>query len=74
MALDAAAITALANDLKSAKIACGAVENPALDALCLAEANAFATFVKKADVLPLGLPPLTAPPGGGPVTGKGTLT
>lgn len=73
--LDAAAILALANDLKSAKIACGAADNPALTALCTAEASAFATFVKKAEVDPTALPtPLTAPPGGGPVTGKGKLT
>lgn len=71
MALDAAAIAALAFDLKEAKKACGAVENPALLALCLDEATAFANFVKKATVVPTLL---VAPPGGGPVTGTGTVT
>lgn len=71
MSLDATAIAALANDLKAAKIACGAADNPALTALCLAEANAIATFVKKGTVLPTLL---VAPTGGGPVTGTGTIT
>lgn len=48
MSLDAAAVTALANDLKAAKVACGAVSNPALVALCLAEATAIQAFVLKA--------------------------
>lgn len=69
MALDSAAVLALANDLKAAKIACGAADNPALAALCIAEANAISTFVKKADVLPL--PALASSTG--PVTGVGSL-
>lgn len=71
MSLNAAAILALANALKSAKITCGAADNPALSALSVAEANAIATFVKGAIVTPTLL---LAPPGGGAVTGTGTLT
>lgn len=71
MSLDTAAINALAADLKTAKITCGAVDNPALTALCLAEAQAIAAFVKKATVVPTLL---VAPTGGGPVTGTGTIT
>lgn len=72
MSLDATAIAALATDLKNAKIACGAMENAALDTICLAEATAIVNCIKNhAVVTPLLL---VAPPGGGPVTGTGTLT
>ena len=72
--LDAAAIAQYVASKKQAMIICGAVDNPALDALMLAEAIALVALIKHADVLPTALPtPLTAPPGGGPVTGKGTL-
>lgn len=75
MSLDAVAIVALANDLKAAKIACGAADNPALAALCLAEANAISTFVKKGSVEPLAAPdPDAMKAGATPVTGKAKIT
>lgn len=74
MSLDATAIAALAQDLKAAKIACGAVDNARLTALCLAEANAIATFVKKGDVVPRVLPdPDAMAAGPNPVTGKAKI-
>ncbi len=72
MALDATAIAALATALKDAKIACGAVDNAALTALCTAEATAIATFVKKAEVDTTGGLLISAAPGS-PVTGTAAI-
>lgn len=52
-----------------------ALDNEALTALCQAIAEALIEEVTTHGVVsPLGLPtPLTAPPGGGPVTGTGKI-
>lgn len=72
MPLDA---TTLANAMKTALLAdagTGAINNPALDKTCLAIATAVVAHITSAAVvLPLLL---VAPPGGGPVTGTGTVT
>lgn len=68
MAYDATAIAALAQGLKDAKIACGAVDNPLLTALCLAEATAIAEFVAKGTVAVV----TSCPAGAG--TGTGSVT
>jgi hypothetical protein len=49
----------------------GAVDGPALTAMCDELAAAVVDEIKLATVLPVLL---VAPPGGGPVTGVGTIT
>lgn len=61
--------------IQNAFVAGGAVPgNPLLIAMSAAFAQGIIDELGHADVDPLGTPPLTAPPGGGPVTGKGKIT
>lgn len=61
----------LAGTIKSAFVAAGAADNAATTAMANALALAIVNEVKEAVVTPTLL---VAPPGGGPVTGTGTLT
>lgn len=61
--------------LQAAHVAIGAVPGPNLTLLCDGVAAAIvAELTVNGEVLPSGAPPLNAPPGGGPVTGKGVIT
>jgi len=61
--------------LQAAHVAIGAVPGTALTTLCDGIAAAIVTeLTANGEVLPTGVPPLNAPPGGGPVTGKGVIT
>lgn len=73
MALDA---TRLGTAIKAVFTANGAADNAATTALCNGLATAIISeFTSNAVVSPAGTPtPLTAPVGGGPVTGTGKVT
>ena len=75
MALSASRLASSIRSKMLANTAIGALDNDALTGMCQAIASAVVEEITGHGVVnPAGFPtPLTAPPGGGPVTGTGKI-